>query len=453
MTSKTVIEKETTSTVFFSDLEGLADTSTRVLSDNEHNLIQVGQVTEPVLRLLTIYSPEFPCLIKGAAALRAGRLNEIFEGNQVKQYIEFGDRPVPRPTTRDDRRRTARSATARGATACRTRRSRSPGPVDFNERHRARDSPSGGNSESSTDAATPRPRAPASSSAIFVARQLIVTGTLAAIMGNFGFGSETEYKADFTTASLLEKGDDVRVAGVSVGEVKKVEIKDRDTALVTFRVKSDVPVTTTSRAEIRFLNLVGDRYLALEAGRPTGRRRGSPSGGTHPGLADHARRSTSPSCSTASSRCSRRSTPSRSTSCSMNLVQVLQGEGGTIQELLANTASLTNSLADRDQLIGQVVNNLTPTLDTVDQPAPGAQHARRRSCKDWMADLARDRNTIGGSLDNVSDLTVVVADLLREGRPLRQERRRQARRSWPSCSTSRRTSSSSTSCSTGCPSR
>ena len=50
----------------------------------------------------------------------------------------------------------------------------------------------------------------------------------------------------------------------------------------------------------------------------------------------------------------------------MNLVQVLQGEGGTIQALLANTASLTNTLADRDQLIGEVVDNLTTTLDTVD---------------------------------------------------------------------------------------
>ena len=41
------------------------------------------------------------------------------------------------------------------------------------------------------------------------------------------FGSQTEYKAIFTIASLLKKGDDVRVAGVTVGEVKDVEIKNR----------------------------------------------------------------------------------------------------------------------------------------------------------------------------------------------------------------------------------
>ena len=74
--------------VFFSDLGGLADTSTRILRDNEQNLVRVGQVTEPVLALLAEYSPEFPCLIKGAANY-APILSKTFEGDWVKQYIEF----------------------------------------------------------------------------------------------------------------------------------------------------------------------------------------------------------------------------------------------------------------------------------------------------------------------------------------------------------------------------
>ena len=110
----------------------------------------------------------------------------------------------------------------------------------------------------------------------------------------------------------------------------------------------------------------------------------------------------------------------------MNLVQVLQGEGGTVQELLANTASLTNSLADRDQLIGQVVDNLTRRSTTVDQ-----RHQELNTLvtelQRWMADLARDRNTIGSSLDNISDLTVVVADLLRAGPAAA------SRATWSSC--------------------
>ena len=148
---------------------------------------------------------------------------------------------------------------------------------------------------------------------IFTIVSLLVTGLLAAIMGNIGFGAGEEYKAIFTTASSIEKGDDVRVAGVSVGEVKEVEHYERNNALVTFRVKADVPLTTASRAEVRFLNLVGDRYLALEEGADAERRSSSrpatPSRSTRP-----ARRSTSPRSSTASSRSSRRCSPSRSTS-------------------------------------------------------------------------------------------------------------------------------------------
>src|SRR4051794_2644576 len=271
---------------------------------------------------------------------------------------------------------------------------------------------------------------------IFTITSILVTGLLAAIMGNFGFGSSTEYKAIFSTASMLEKGDDVRVAGVSVGEVKKVEHYKRSMALVTFKVKSDVPLTTTSRAEIRFLNLVGDRYLALEAGDESGAAlpdglddgvggvtTDPPTTGT-PLKAD----ATIPVTQTTPALdlttlfngfqpLFQALTPKQVNELSMNLVQVLQGEGGTVQELMANTASLTNSLADRDKLIGEVITNLSTTLATVDQ-----HHQQLNTLvtelQRWMGDLARDRDTIGSSLGNISDLTVVVADLLRQGRPL-----------------------------------
>lgn len=87
--SETIIDNKDQLGVFFSDLQGLANTSSRVLSDNETNLIRFGEVTEPVLRLLAVYSPELPCLIKGAARY-APRLARTFEGDQIKQYLEVG---------------------------------------------------------------------------------------------------------------------------------------------------------------------------------------------------------------------------------------------------------------------------------------------------------------------------------------------------------------------------
>ncbi len=89
VTSRTISEKADDLDVFFSDLAGLARTSTRILRANEQNMIEVGRVTEPVLALLATYSPELPCLLKGAAAY-APILSKTFEGNVVKQYMEFG---------------------------------------------------------------------------------------------------------------------------------------------------------------------------------------------------------------------------------------------------------------------------------------------------------------------------------------------------------------------------
>ncbi|MDZ5620490.1 MCE family protein [Nocardioides bizhenqiangii] len=91
VTSKTITEKAEDLDVFFSDLAGLANVSTRILKSNEQNMIEVGRVTEPILALLRSYSPQFPCLIKGAAAY-APILSRTFEGNVVKQYFEFGNR-------------------------------------------------------------------------------------------------------------------------------------------------------------------------------------------------------------------------------------------------------------------------------------------------------------------------------------------------------------------------
>jgi phospholipid/cholesterol/gamma-HCH transport system substrate-binding protein len=202
---------------------------------------------------------------------------------------------------------------------------------------------------------------------------------------------------------------------VSVGEVKKVEHYERNHALVTFRVKSEVPLTTASRAEVRFLNLVGDRYLALEEGAAQGAET-LKAGATIP------IEQTSPALDLTTlfngfKPLFQALTPDQVNELSMNLVQVLQGEGGTIQGLLQKTASLTGTLADRDQLIGEVIDNLNTTLSTVDSRSQQLTELVVE-LKGWLGDLADDRQLIGSSLDNISQLTVEVADLLRGARPV-----------------------------------
>jgi phospholipid/cholesterol/gamma-HCH transport system substrate-binding protein len=259
---------------------------------------------------------------------------------------------------------------------------------------------------------------------IFTLVSLLVTGMLVAIMGGFGLGSQTEYKAVFTSASELTSGDDVRIAGVVVGKVKEVKIYHRDQAMVTFKVKDGVPLTRDSQASIRFLNLIGDRYMSLSQGKE-----GAPR--LAPGATLPVDRTTPALNLTelfqgfqplfAALR------PEDVNKLSLNLIQVLQGEGGTVQELLANTASLTNTLADRDQLIGDVITNLSTLMTTVDDHHQQLDELIT-SMKSWFGDLAKDRKVIGSSLTNISAVTKAVADLLTDGRPLLKEDVAQLRR-------------------------
>jgi phospholipid/cholesterol/gamma-HCH transport system substrate-binding protein len=259
---------------------------------------------------------------------------------------------------------------------------------------------------------------------IFTVVALAVTGMLVAIMGGFGLGDQKEYKAVFSSASELAQGDDVRIAGVIVGQVKDVEIHQRNKAMVTFAVKEDVPVTQASQAHVRFLNLIGDRYMSLSQGKE-----GAPR--LEPGATIPLDR-TEPSLNLTELFAGfqplfQALRPEDVNQLSLNLVRVLQGEGGTVQELLANTASLTNSLADRDELIGEVITNLSTLMGTVDDHHQELDELLT-SMKSWFSDLSKDRKDIGASLDSISDVTREVADLLTEGRPLLKEDVAQLRR-------------------------
>ncbi len=252
---------------------------------------------------------------------------------------------------------------------------------------------------------------------IFTACSLVVTTVLAMIMGNFGFGSTTEYKALFSSASLVTEGDDVRIAGLTVGSVKDVKVYDRTRALVTFVVKDDVPLTRASRADIRFLNLVGARYMAISEGQPGGE--ALPKGSTIP------MSQTTPALDLTAlfngfQPLFAALEPDQINELSLNLVKVLQGEGGTIASLLSRTASLTNTLADRDELIGDVITNLDTMLRTVDD------HRQQLDdlvveLKGWLGNFSGDRKVIGASLQSISTLSGELSTLLTEGRPLLRE--------------------------------
>lgn len=102
-TARTVSEKEGQLRAFFHEVTAIGATSTRILQRNGDNIVRQGQVGRPLLRLLDTYSPEFPCLLRGAARY-ANRLNGIFYTGRVSQSMHLNsvqkrpydqrDRPV-----------------------------------------------------------------------------------------------------------------------------------------------------------------------------------------------------------------------------------------------------------------------------------------------------------------------------------------------------------------------
>jgi phospholipid/cholesterol/gamma-HCH transport system substrate-binding protein len=243
---------------------------------------------------------------------------------------------------------------------------------------------------------------------VFMVVTALATGLLAIVIGNISFGSTQTYKAEFVDATGLNKGDDVRIAGVKVGTVKGVSIVDRTRALVTFDVQSSTDLTASTRADIRYRNLVGQRYVALtnEIGSTQVLRPGStiPVSHTSPALDLTVLFNGFKPLFQALS-------PSDVNELSYEIIQVFQGQGGTLDGLLAHTASITQTLADRDQVIGQLITNLNSVLDHVGQRNRQLNQLIT-TFQQFVGGLKKDRGAILGSLDQISNLSTQTADLV-----------------------------------------
>jgi phospholipid/cholesterol/gamma-HCH transport system substrate-binding protein len=75
-------------------------------------------------------------------------------------------------------------------------------------------------------------------------------------------GSGDTYSADFAEIGALKTGNEVRVAGVSVGKVKAIELKGNKVR-VTFKIDKGTEFGTETGADIRVRTLLGAEFLAL----------------------------------------------------------------------------------------------------------------------------------------------------------------------------------------------
>ena len=265
---------------------------------------------------------------------------------------------------------------------------------------------------------------------IFILVTTLATAVLVVTIGNLTFGATRDYKAEFVNATGVVKGDDIRVAGVKVGVVEDIEIVDRTRALVSFTVDEDTAVTGGTFATIRYRNLVGQRYIALtqEIG-DTGR---LPDDATIP--VDR----TKPALDltvlfNGFKPLFQALSPTDINKLSYEIVQVFQGESGTLEGLLQHTASVTSTLADRDEVISDLIENLNQVLVHIGDR--DEQLSRLiGSFRTLIGGLKDDRQAILGSLDEISDLSVETVQpalghpqALRQGHQGAAHRRRQHR--------------------------
>jgi phospholipid/cholesterol/gamma-HCH transport system substrate-binding protein len=253
---------------------------------------------------------------------------------------------------------------------------------------------------------------------LFVLVTVTAFSVLAMTIANVRFGPKADYAAVFTDATGLVEGDDVRVAGVRVGEVTEVSVagaegEDRSLARVAFRVDREIVLTGGTTAAIRYRNLIGQRYLALA--QEQGSSGQLPIGATIP-----PERTQPPLDLTVLFNGFKplfaAIDPDDVNRLAYEIITVLQGEGGTIEHLLASTASLTSELADRDEVIGRTIDNLNEVLGTVAERS-GQLDQLIVQLQRFISGLAEDREAIGASLANVSDLAESTAGLVEEARP------------------------------------
>jgi phospholipid/cholesterol/gamma-HCH transport system substrate-binding protein len=251
---------------------------------------------------------------------------------------------------------------------------------------------------------------------VFIVVTVLATGMLAATIGNFRFGGTQTYVALFTDVTGVQKGDDVRIAGVRVGEVKKVAVVEsggRSLGALSFSVDKSRQLAVSTRVLIRYRNLIGQRYVALSEGPGSSQplRPGAtlPLKQTEPALDLTVLFNGFKPLFAALN-------PKDVNSFAFEIIKTLQGEGGNVNSLLAHTASLTTTLADRDAVIGRTITNLNTVLGTID--ARDAQLSQLLAeLQRFVSGLSQDRAAIGASLTNIAGLAESTSGLLKDSRP------------------------------------
>jgi phospholipid/cholesterol/gamma-HCH transport system substrate-binding protein len=248
---------------------------------------------------------------------------------------------------------------------------------------------------------------------LFATVMTLLTAGLFVTFSEFRSGSTNSYSAVFTDSSSLKEGDSVRVSGIRVGTVSTVALQPDKTVVVEFDADRKVVLTTATEVAVRYLNLVGDRYLELldspgssrllPAGARIPRERTKPAldldlllGGLKPVI--------------------RGLDPQDVNALTSSLIQIFQGQGGTLDSLLSKTSSFSTAIADRHDAVERLIENLNTVAATLAEDGPRFS-ATIDKLHVLVGGLAADRDPIATAIEKLDTGTASVSDLLTQARP------------------------------------
>jgi phospholipid/cholesterol/gamma-HCH transport system substrate-binding protein len=249
---------------------------------------------------------------------------------------------------------------------------------------------------------------------------LLTTALIIVVFGQIRFDRTNTYSAEFSNASGLRSGQFIRASGVEVGKVSKVQLVDGGQRVrVEFKVDRWLPLYQSATAKIRYEDLVGNRYVELQRGDGEGADRPLPPGGLIP-LARTQPALDLDALIGGFKPLFRSLDPDKVNAITSSLIKVFQGQGGTISDILDQTASLTSALAGRDQEIGKVIDNLNTVLDTT------VKHQTQfddtvTNLETLITSLKNRADPLADAAANISNAAGTVADLLANNRPLLRE--------------------------------
>jgi len=260
---------------------------------------------------------------------------------------------------------------------------------------------------------------PLTKSIIFIVVTALATAILALSIASTGPNGTVGYHALFTDVTGLTVGSDVDIAGVRIGQVNQIRVVDRNLALVSFSVEAGRPLPVSVTATIKYLNLVGQRYINLQQGA------GPVDQALRPGATIPVAQTT-PALNLTDlfngfQPLFQALSPNEVNQLSVEIVRILQGEGPTVGSLVAHIGSLTTTLASKDKVIDQVIGNLNAVLKTVNSRS-GELSDLVTTLQQLVSGLAADRQPIGSAISAIGKLTSATAGLLQVGRaPLNQD--------------------------------